>query len=78
MRQKQIKGLNLEELTSLCTEQGFTPFRAKQIYHWMYRHGVMDISLMNNIPENVKKFLEDNGIPFLCLIVLHPITFIWL
>ena len=60
MRQKQIKGLYLEELTSLCTEQGFTPFRAKQIYHWMYRHGVMDISLMNNIPENVKKFLEDN------------------
>lgn len=60
MRQKQIKGLNLEELTSLCNEQGFSSFRAKQIYHWMYRHGVMDIALMNNIPDDVKKFIEDN------------------
>ena len=60
MRQKQIKGLNLEELTSLCNKEGFSSFRAKQIYHWMYRHRVMDIALMNNIPDNVKKFIEDN------------------
>ena len=60
MRQKQIKGLNLEELTSLCINEGFSKFRAKQIYHWMYRHGVTDTSCMNNIPEDIKKIIDDN------------------
>ena len=62
MRQKQIKGLNLKELISICTDKGFSKFRAKQIYRWMYRHGVTDTSSMHNIPENIKKFIDDNYI----------------
>ena len=62
MTQKQIKGLDLKELTDLCSLQGFPVFRAKQIYHWMYRHNVDDLSQMNNIPEDIRSYLEKHYI----------------
>ena len=62
MRVKQIKGLNLKEITDLCISNNFTEFRAKQIYHWMYRHGVSSIDQMNNIPSKIKKMISDNFI----------------
>ena len=62
MTQKQIKGLNLEELTSLCINNGFPEFRAKQIYQWMYKHGIMDLDFMNNIPKDLKKIIDENYI----------------
>ncbi len=62
MREKQIKGLNLDEITEICVANGFTPFRAKQIFHWMYRHGVTDIEEMNNIPDKIKNFISENFI----------------
>ena len=60
MRQKQIKGLSLNELTSLCEANNITAFRAKQIYHWMYRHGALDILDMNNLPDDLLKYLKNN------------------
>lgn len=54
MRQKQIKGLDLNELTSLCIEKGHTAYRAKQIFQWMYRHRINDISKMDNIPKSMR------------------------
>ena len=62
MTKKQIKGLNLEELIAICSDNGFSEFRAKQIYQWMYRHGIMDIKSMNNIPNDMKKFINVNYI----------------
>ena len=58
MVQKQIKGLNLEELTHLCEKNNFPLFRAKQLYHWMYRHGVSDVGLMNNIPNDMSDYIS--------------------
>ena len=60
MTQKQIKGLNLDELITLCEENNFSSFRAKQLYHWMYRHGTLDTSQMNNLPDEMIKFIEKN------------------
>tara|TARA_Y100000590_G_scaffold68_1_gene89 strand:- start:432 stop:1466 length:1035 start_codon:yes stop_codon:yes gene_type:complete len=62
MTPKQIKGLSIEELTSLCMDNKFPEFRAKQIYQWMYRHGVTDVESMNNIPNDIKKIIKDNYI----------------
>tara|TARA_Y100001970_G_C14226839_1_gene856214 strand:+ start:882 stop:1916 length:1035 start_codon:yes stop_codon:yes gene_type:complete len=62
MRQKQIKGLDLKELTEICTQQDIPAFRAKQIYQWMYRHHINDISQMNNIPEDLRNYLKENYI----------------
>ena len=62
MTQKQIKGLTLKELMDICLIQDVPSFRAKQIYHWMYRHYVDDISKMNNIPESFRGYLKENYI----------------
>ena len=62
MAQKQIKGLTLKELMDICLIQNVPSFRAKQIYHWMYRHYVDDISKMNNIPESFRDYLKENYI----------------
>ena len=59
MVQKQIKGLNLEELTQICEENNFPTFRAKQLYHWMYRHGVSDLVQMKNIPKDISDYLSE-------------------
>ena len=59
MVQKQIKGLNLDELTLLCKENNFSAYRAKQLYHWMYRHGVSDVKHMENIPDDMSDYLSD-------------------
>ena len=60
MVQKQIKGLNLDELTLLCEENNFSAFRAKQLYHWMYRHGVSDVDQMDNIPNDMSKYFSSH------------------
>ena len=62
MRQKQIKGLNLAELIELCTSCGFSEFRAKQIYHWMYRHRIFDVDMMNNLPEEIRLLIKSDYI----------------
>ena len=62
MTQKQIKGLTLKELMDICLIQDVPSFRAKQIYHWMYRHYVDDISKMNNLPESFRDYLKENYI----------------
>ena len=58
MVQKLIKGLNLDELTLLCKENNFSAFRAKQLYHWMYRHGVNDVEQMDNIPSVMSDYFS--------------------
>jgi len=35
------------------------PFRAKQIWHWIYQRGVQSFNDMNNIPKDMKAFLDD-------------------
>lgn len=62
MRQKQIKGLDLKELADICLMQDVPLFRSKQIYRWMYRHHIDDISKMNNIPESLRDYLKENYI----------------
>ena len=60
MVQKQIKGLNLQEITRICEMNNFPPFRAKQLYHWMYRHGINETNEMNNIPKEMSEFFHRN------------------
>ena len=60
MAQKQIKGLDLNELIELCSLQNFPKFRAKQIYHWMYRHYIEDVSQMINLPLEIQEYLKEN------------------
>ena len=42
---------SLAELTDFLAEQGEKPFRAKQLYLWLYRKGENDFAAMTDIPS---------------------------
>lgn len=56
---KDIKNLNLEELSDLLVSLGEPKFRTKQIYNWLHVKKVRALSDMNNIPKSLIKRLED-------------------
>ena len=52
-----LKGMNIEELESWCKSNDLPKFRAKQIYEWLYCHGVDSIDKMKNIPKYCKSII---------------------
>lgn len=52
-----IKSLTTDELKTLLTENGFKPFRAKQVSDWL-KKGALSFDEMNNIPSDLKDFLK--------------------
>lgn len=56
---QNIIGLSKDELIALMQEFQVPPFRAKQIWHWIYQRGVQSFDDMGNIPKDMKVFLND-------------------
>ncbi len=56
---RNLVGLSRAELKAELVEQGLEPFRAGQIWHWIYWHGVTDFARMSNIARKVQQRLED-------------------
>ncbi len=52
-----LKNATLEDIQSLTASLGAEPYRARQIFSWLYRQGVTHISDMTDIPLNVRKYL---------------------
>ena len=50
--------LSLAELTELLSGLGERPFRAKQLYAWLYEKGVNDFALMTDVPAAARKKLS--------------------
>lgn len=46
-----LVGMDEEELVSLCGEMGEPPYRGRQIFSWLYAHGVNEFSRMTNTPK---------------------------
>ena len=57
-----LKGMDIHELESWCQLNGFPKFRAKQIYEWLYSHGVEDSDKMINIPKKCKLIINQQCI----------------
>ena len=57
-----IKGMQIEELEKLIVANGFSKFRASQIYNWLYKNCADKIELMENLSTDLKVFLKDNSI----------------
>jgi len=55
----KIKGLTLSELESWMAEIGEKPFRARQIYQWMYQKNVRSFSEMLNLSKGLRDKLAD-------------------
>ena len=56
---KNIYDYSLEELKAYLTTKGEKPFRAKQIFEWLYRFRVDNFNLMTNIAKTTIKLLYD-------------------
>lgn len=52
---KQLRGLNLAELTELCVALDQKPFRGKQLFEWIYTHRIQNVHEITNMPAS---FLE--------------------
>ncbi len=57
-----IKGMNQEELQSLCVDAGESKFRGGQLFEWMYRHGISSFDSMSNVNKSFREYLSENFI----------------
>jgi len=60
MAKKDIRALNLLQLTDLFAEIGEPGFRAKQVYDWLWAKGVVDFSQMTNLSKKLRDYLVEN------------------
>ncbi len=56
---RNLVGLSRAALKSELAAQGLEPFRAAQIWHWIYWHGLTDFSRMSNIARKVQQRLDE-------------------
>ena len=54
-----IHDLSLEELTAYMKSVDAEPFRAEQIFQWIYQKGVWEFDAMTNIPGELRERLKD-------------------
>jgi len=57
---KNIRTLQLEELTNFFQEHGEKAFRAKQVWEWLWKKGARDFEQMTNLSLQVRTLLKDH------------------
>ncbi|MXV34974.1 MULTISPECIES: 23S rRNA (adenine(2503)-C(2))-methyltransferase RlmN [unclassified Saccharibacter] len=57
---KELVGLSREELTQELVAIGEKPFRAKQVWHWIYHQGATDFSAMSSIAKPLQAKLAQH------------------
>ncbi len=60
MDKKDIKDLTLEELEKEIIKIKESPYRARQIFFWLYQRGICDFNAMSNIPKLFRDSLGRN------------------
>lgn len=56
-----LKGLTLEEIRDVVTGEGERPYRAGQIYAWIYRRGVSSLAEMTDLGRQFREKLGAGG-----------------
>ncbi|HTW53731.1 MAG TPA: 23S rRNA (adenine(2503)-C(2))-methyltransferase RlmN [Stellaceae bacterium] len=54
-----LAGLGRAELAAELTALGAEPFRARQLWHWIYHRGVTDFSVMTNLAKGFREQLAE-------------------
>ncbi|BBK39574.1 dual-specificity RNA methyltransferase RlmN [Allostella sp. ATCC 35155] len=52
-----LVGMDRAELTAVLAEEGLEPFRARQLWHWIYHRGVTDFAEMTTLAKPVRERL---------------------
>lgn len=58
---RDIRSMDLQELTQFVEELGEQKFRAKQLYQWMHQKLVSDFQQMTNLSEKFRVVLAENS-----------------
>lgn len=56
---KNLRHLSLEDIQQLVNNMNEKSFRAKQLYEWIWKHGVSSIDEMSNLSKDFKQRLRD-------------------
>jgi 23S rRNA (adenine2503-C2)-methyltransferase len=56
---RELVGMRREEIAAEMLAIGEKPFRAKQLWHWMYHQGVTDFAAMNTIAKPLQAKLAE-------------------
>ncbi len=56
---RDLVGLSREELASALADIGEKPFRAKQVWHWIYHQGVTEFSRMSSVARPLQERLAE-------------------
>jgi 23S rRNA (adenine2503-C2)-methyltransferase len=57
---RDLVGLSREQLAAAVADIGEKPFRAKQLWHWIYHQGVIDFSVMSSIARPLQQKLAEH------------------
>ncbi|GHO89013.1 23S rRNA (adenine(2503)-C(2))-methyltransferase RlmN [Dictyobacter formicarum] len=60
-KKTDLLALTLPQLQQWLKERGEAPFRAKQIYNWLYRQLETDFSAMSNLPQSLRQRLSEEA-----------------
>lgn len=60
MAKTELIGLSKTELEQALAELGEKPFRAKQLWQWLYFHGVTDFAQMTNLSKDLRQKLAEH------------------
>ncbi|MBL4693097.1 MAG: 23S rRNA (adenine(2503)-C(2))-methyltransferase RlmN [Magnetovibrio sp.] len=58
-KRTNLIGLSRDELIEVLSNIGEKPFRAKQLWHWMYHRGICDFADMSNLGKPLRKKLVE-------------------
>ena len=57
---KNIKNYNLEELKQELANLGEKPYRAGQVYEWIYKNKVQSFDEITNLSKELRNKLKEN------------------
>ncbi len=57
---RELVGLSREELEAALAELGEKPFRARQLWHWIYHRGATDFAQMSTLAKSLREVLAAN------------------
>ncbi|HEY8191280.1 MAG TPA: 23S rRNA (adenine(2503)-C(2))-methyltransferase RlmN [Alphaproteobacteria bacterium] len=52
-------GMGLPEMQAALAAHELPAFRAKQVWHWIYRRGVTDFAVMANLPKDMRAMMAE-------------------
>jgi 23S rRNA (adenine2503-C2)-methyltransferase len=61
LKKTSLKGRSRPELESFIADIGEKPFRAKQIWSWMYRKGILSFDEMTNLSKGLRAKLKQTA-----------------